>query len=286
MHMRNHYEGTVLDGRSDVGAESSGSPFRVRPLEWKFQGESYFNERTVGTQQAGWNFVAHLRGHLPPAIGGLLWFGVDDATFSVHVPFHGCTTRVPRAFADGTGDALTWSQDSAFWAFNTVANFVYPRWYIASEVMDRAHATEASYFEALKSEEEKAVALYEKEPAKAAELLTSAAEVRSEKLVRDVFAAFGKLMVTYRDGFKVSSLGPNAPNHGGAQGGVVPKVEERGYTTEWYQRIVSDTGNFYKVPDSDSKLNAAKFRALNKGISRTFVLEGASADVANEALVV
>ena len=39
----------------------------------------------------------------------------------------GGTTRVPPAYADGVGDALHYSQDSAFWAFNTVANFLYPR---------------------------------------------------------------------------------------------------------------------------------------------------------------
>ncbi|CAK9025757.1 Peptidyl-prolyl cis-trans isomerase FKBP65 (PPIase FKBP65) (70 kDa peptidyl-prolyl isomerase) (FK506-binding protein 65) (AtFKBP65) (Immunophilin FKBP65) (Peptidyl-prolyl isomerase ROF2) (Protein ROTAMASE FKBP 2) (Rotamase) [Durusdinium trenchii] len=57
---------------------------------------------------------------------GLLWFGVDDASFSVHAPFHGGTTRVPQGYADGFGDALHYSR-SAFWAFNTVANFIYPR---------------------------------------------------------------------------------------------------------------------------------------------------------------
>lgn len=38
----------------------------------------------------------------------------------------GGTTRVPQGYADGFGDALHYSR-SAFWAFNTVANFIYPR---------------------------------------------------------------------------------------------------------------------------------------------------------------
>ncbi|CAJ1404868.1 unnamed protein product [Effrenium voratum] len=126
-HMRNHYEGTVLDSRHDVGAGASGSPFRVRPLVWKAGGSSYVHEREVGTPQAGWNFVAQLRPRLPRAMAGLLWFAPDDATFSVHAPFHGGTTRVPHGYADGTGDALHFSQESAFWAFNSVANFLYPR---------------------------------------------------------------------------------------------------------------------------------------------------------------
>ena len=39
--------------------------------------------------QAGWNFVAQLRPWLLGPMAGLLWFGVDDASFSVHAPFHG-----------------------------------------------------------------------------------------------------------------------------------------------------------------------------------------------------
>lgn len=32
------------------------------------------------------------------------------------------------------------------------------------------------------------------------------------------------VQVGYRDGFRISSQGPEAPDHGGQQGGVVPKA--------------------------------------------------------------
>eukprot|EP00437_Effrenium_voratum_P023432 CAMPEP_0181403726 /NCGR_PEP_ID=MMETSP1110-20121109/3865_1 /TAXON_ID=174948 /ORGANISM="Symbiodinium sp., Strain CCMP421" /LENGTH=212 /DNA_ID=CAMNT_0023526037 /DNA_START=23 /DNA_END=661 /DNA_ORIENTATION=+ len=199
-------------------------------------------------------------------MAGLLWFAPDDATFSVHAPFHGGTTRVPHGYADGTGDALHFSQESAFWAFNSVANFLYPRWFAAAEVMARAKKLEEGFSEQLKVEELAAMALYKKSPEKAIEFMTNRDVARANKLVTDIFALFGQLMVTYRDGFRISSLGPDAPDHGGAQGGVVPKVEEVGYSADWYDRIAKDTGDHYKVPASMTSLDRVKLRALNKGV--------------------
>mmetsp|Transcript_39325 Transcript_39325/g.124828 ORF Transcript_39325/g.124828 Transcript_39325/m.124828 type:complete len:602 (+) Transcript_39325:113-1918(+) len=279
MHMRNHYEGTVLDPSHDVGAQASGSPYRTRPIAWKHGNNSYVNERTVGTQQAGWNFVAQLRGHLPAPIGGLLWFGVDDATFSVHMPFHGGTTRVPKSLADGNGDALNFSYDSAFWAFNTVANFVYPRWYLAPSVIARSHAAEVAFADVVAQEEKPAVEMYEKEPAKAMEYLTDLAERRADEATKSEFQLFGELMVRSRDGFQISSQGPNAPDHGGHQGGIVPKVEEVGYSDSWYARIVQDTKDHYKMADDRTHPDlmahqAMKLRVLAKGT--TSALRGAA----------
>merc|ERR1711918_136153 len=88
----------------------------------------------------------------------------------------------------------------------------------------------------------------------------------SEQLVREEFALFGELMVKYRDGLKVSSQGTDAPTHGGPAGGVVPKVEEVGYTQRWYKTIVDSTGDHYKLPTDRAR---AKLRTLRRGISGT-----------------
>lgn len=265
VHHRNHYEGTKLDPTKDVGAGSSGSPFRNRPLVWKYKNKTYVNERTVGVQQTAWSFAVHLRKHLPGPISGVIWFGVDDTTFSIHTPFHGGATRVPHAYADGNGDALTWS-NSAFWAFNTVANFVYPRWYLAADLIADAHKKEVSFASELAKDEAEAMELYKHNPAKAIELLTAKSEARAEALVKDEWALFGKLMVKNRDGLQVTSAGPHAPDHGGASGGVVPAVKEIGYTDEWKARIIKDTGDHYLKPNESTHpdLKNDKDRTLNK----------------------
>lgn len=270
MYHRNHYEGTDLDPTNDVGAGDSGSAYRARPIVWKYKNKSYVNERTVGTQQTAWSFVVHLRKDLPAPIGGRIWFGVDDATFSVHMPFHGCDTRVPKSLADGNGDALTWSM-SGFWAFNAVANFAYPRWYLVPSLIEQAHAKEVAFTAEVAAEEAKAISLYKDSPTAAIEFLTTAAETRAEKVVKDEWALFGELMVKNRDGLQVSSAGPNAPNHGGYWGGVVPDVKELGYTEEWRARIVKDDGDHLRMTDDKTHpdLQRSKLRALDKSKSAT-----------------
>lgn len=125
---RDHLEGTELDMTKDIGAGPSGLPYRWRPLTWKVDGKTYFHERVTATQQTGFSFVAQMRGWLPNPVGGIFWFGVDDAASTVYVPIYCGITRVPESYAEGNGDMLTYSPSSAFWVFNRVANFAYYRY--------------------------------------------------------------------------------------------------------------------------------------------------------------
>ena len=36
------------------------------------------NERAIATQQTGFVLIAQMRSWLPDAVGGILWFGVDE----------------------------------------------------------------------------------------------------------------------------------------------------------------------------------------------------------------
>ena len=107
--MRDHNDGTKLDMISDVGAGRWKNAFRERPLTWHGPGEGneamYINERTIGTQQTYWHFVVNLRNFLPDHIGGVIWFGVDDVTFSPHIPFYPYAS-IPKAIATGTGKCI------------------------------------------------------------------------------------------------------------------------------------------------------------------------------------
>jgi dipeptidase len=122
---RDHLEGTPLDMSGDPGAGPFGTPYRWRPLTWKYDGKEYFNERVTATQQTGFSFIAQMRSWLPDPVGGIFWFGVDDAATTVYVPMYCGITRVPEVYAEGNGDMLTWSDTSGFWTFNRVAHFAY-----------------------------------------------------------------------------------------------------------------------------------------------------------------
>lgn len=156
--MRNHYEGTALDSRQDVGAGPFHSVFRNPPSMWQSGGHEYVNERHVGVPYAAMHYTAQLRAWLPKPIGGINWFSVDDSSFSVHAPFHGCTTRLPWAFSHKNGGAHSFSFDSAFWVFNMVANFAYYRYdRVAPLVTEKIHDYEERFVEAVAKEDAQAL---------------------------------------------------------------------------------------------------------------------------------
>ncbi|HEY3372049.1 MAG TPA: C69 family dipeptidase [Prolixibacteraceae bacterium] len=126
--MRDHYEGTALDMTKDIGAGAFHLPYRWRPLTFKVDSAEYVNERAISTQQTGFSFVAQSRSWLPNPIGGINWFGVDDTYSTCYVPLYCGMTEVPECFKVGNGDLLTYSETSAFWTFNAVANFAYLRY--------------------------------------------------------------------------------------------------------------------------------------------------------------
>ena len=125
--MRNHYEGTPMDMRRDIGAGAYARPYRWRPMTWEVDSVKYIHERAVATQQTGFWFVAESR-MAAPKLGGVLWFGVDDAATSCLTPVFSCAKAVPECFREGNGDMLTYSPTSAFWLFNRVTNFAYSRY--------------------------------------------------------------------------------------------------------------------------------------------------------------
>lgn len=126
--MRDHYEGTSMDMTKDIGAGPYEWPYRWRPMSFEVDGQKYLHERATATQQTGFSFLAQCRSQYSDPIGGIIWFGVDDASTSVYVPIFCGITAIPEAFKEGNGDMMTYSPTSAFWLFNLVSNWIYTRY--------------------------------------------------------------------------------------------------------------------------------------------------------------
>lgn len=246
-HMRNHYEGTALDSTSDVGAGGYHSTFRPAPSVWESGGHEYVNERPVGVPYSATHFTVQLRGWLPPPIGGINWFSVDDASFSPHAPFHGCTTRVPWAYDNRNGGPTNFTFDAAFWVFNMVANFAYYRYdRFGPLVVARARSCEERFIREVAADEQHALALWSTDPDAAVEYLTAAAERRGNALVKEWLGFFQELFMGFRDG-------------------AVPRGTPRGYSTDWYDRIARETGGRYRVPDGMAReANLRKLRVIDR----------------------
>jgi dipeptidase len=84
----------------------------------------YSFNRNIGYVGTFFHFVAQARSYVPAPAGGVIWFGVDDAALSALTPMYAVTQAAPTTWAYGNGATGTYSQRSAYWAFNMVANYV------------------------------------------------------------------------------------------------------------------------------------------------------------------
>ena len=128
--MRDHYEGTPFDMTTDMSGGPWNSPYRPRPQDYTIDGISYYHERPISTQQSACTVVCQMRGSMPDATGGVLWFGNDDANMVTYTPVYCCATRVPDCYNDPDATDTNFSWNSAFWVCNWVSNMVYPRYSI------------------------------------------------------------------------------------------------------------------------------------------------------------
>ena len=127
--MRDHFEGTPLDMTSDMTAGPWGMPVRPLPMHFKDSDSiPYFRERPIACQQSGFTMTCQMRSWLPNDVGGVTWFNCDDANMVAYVPLYCCITQVPDCFRQENNPRNEFSDKSAFWMNNWVANMVYPRY--------------------------------------------------------------------------------------------------------------------------------------------------------------
>jgi dipeptidase len=247
--MRDHYEGTKMDMTKDIGAGAYKCPYRWRPMNFEYEGEKYIHERATATQQTGFWFIAEGRSWLPNAIGGILWFSVDDASTSCLTPVYCSITEVPEMFAVGNGDLLTYSDKSAFWLFNRVTNFAYSRYNaMSADILKVQHAFENKSEKMIDQIDKKAQSLYTENPEKAISVLTEFSLQRANELFNTWKKLDGYLLVKYMDGnIKKEKDGkfertednyPVSPNQ--------PQLPDF-----WKKIIVEDNGDVLRVPKEE-----------------------------------
>lgn len=244
---RDHLEGTELDMSKDDGAGPNHSPYRWRPLTWKYDGKEYLNERTTATQQTGFSFIAQMRSWLPNPIGGIFWFGVDDAASTVYVPIYCAINHVPESYAERNGDMLTYSPTSAFWIFNRVANFAYLRYDLIIQDIKKVQGELETKFATYSPVVDlAALKLWETNPKAANEFLTDYSVNMANYTVQRWQELSNWLLVKYIDGnIKKEKDGNFIHNPWGYP--VSPS--QPGYPDSWKKNVIEDTGEKFLVPE-------------------------------------
>ena len=236
--MRDHLEGTELDMSKDMGAGPYECPYRWRPMSFKVDGKEYVHERATATQQTGFTFVAQCRSWLPDEIGGILWFGVDDAASSVYFPMYSAATEVPFAFAVGNGSMMEFTNKAAFWVFNQVTNFAYTRYnLIHPEIRAKQVALEKQYVDFVQMIDAGAKEMLAQDKESAIKFITDFSCRTGNHLVDTWRDFYGYLFCKFMDG-NVKTAIPGEKN---------PKVEQPALP-EWYLRmIIEQTGKKLEV---------------------------------------
>ena len=247
--MRDHFEGTAFDFSEDVGAGVSRVPYRWRPMSFELDGKQYMFERSIATQQTGFWYLGQARNWLPDEVGGLLWFGVDDAATSALTPIYTCIDEVPLCFREGNGSMLEYSPTSAFWLFNRVAQFCYLFYDRAQpEVRAAADRYENENVALVAQQDAKALKMLESgNERQAARMLTEFCAKRSQTLFDTWNNLSNYLLVKYMDGnikrqnedgsFQDNGSGKPIPVYP-----LQPKFRER-----WLRAVVKDHGDVIEV---------------------------------------
>jgi len=237
--MRDYYQGTELDMTKDMGSGPYSCIIRWRPLTWKVDGQTYFNERATSTQQTGFSFVAQARSWMPNPIGGIIWFGVDDTYSTVYAPMYSCMTQAPEAYAVGNGSMMEFSDNAAFWAFNQVSNFAYTRYSVMiPEIQKVQRELETDFIANTENTDKKALELYKESPEKAVKFLTGYSVEQGNMVVERWKSLYRYLFTKYMDGNIKTKV----------DGKRDPDVKQPGYSEEWYRKIVNETGDKFKWP--------------------------------------
>ena len=243
--MRDHYENTPLDITNDMGATAFQMPYRLSPLTFEVDGQKYFNERPISTQQSAFTFVAQMRSTMPDAVGGVLWFGTDDANMTVFAPVYCCTNRLPACYTSEVADCVTFSWDSAFWIYNWVADMIRPRYSLMiGDMRKLQNQLEDTYEAAQAGIEQAAMELLAKDEAKGKEFLTNYTCMTAQAAV-DSWKKLGEyLIVKYNDGV-VKKTDKDGKLMRTADGNAI--VVRPGYPKEFLKELVKATGDRYKV---------------------------------------
>lgn len=244
--MRDHYEGTPFALDADMGEGLYQMPYRPTPLTFKVDGKSYFNERPVSTQQSAFTFVAQLRSWLPRQIGGIIWFGNDDANMVPFVPVYCGNTQPPSCFSDPKADDVTFSMNSAFWVCNWVSNMVYPRYAQMFPTLEAERMRFDSIYHANQGvKEAEAMALYNNSPEKAVAYLTNYSNSLGDEFLRSWQQLAFRLIVKFNDMAEKPEVDGKFTR---TKTGLGSTVKRPGYPSRAAKRLVESTGDKLLVP--------------------------------------
>ena len=179
----------VHDGKGGMKKSPLATPFPTRDIRellditWR---------RMVS--RGGYGMVAQLRGWLPPEIGGIYWFYLDNQHVSTYVPIYTGVQDISPSYK--TYDPDRFSEDSARWAIDFVDNLLYLRWQHAMKDLRAVRdPLEEEFFAKTDSIDQEALKLFNKNPELARKYLTDYTRSSMERTVK-MYRELRNLLIT------------------------------------------------------------------------------------------
>ncbi|WLT33470.1 dipeptidase [Geothrix sp. PMB-07] len=233
--MRDHYEGTPYDMTKGADAGPFGSPYRARPMAFKVDAKAYTWERPISTPQTACSYLAECRSWLPDAIGGVLWYGLDDTYTTCYFPLYAGISAVPPSCAGGSLNRFSW--DGAFWVFSLVANYAQLKYsYMVKDIQTVQKDLESRFFRFQPVFEKAVLDLYKKDPQAARQILTDYSVTSGEMVVKRWRQLGESLFARYNDGYVQDAKGHS---------------QELGYPEDWLREVLRTKPTAFKLPDDD-----------------------------------
>ena len=203
-------------------------------------------------------------------MGGILWFGTDDAATSYVTPIYTSISEVPECFREGNGDLLHYSPTASFWINNRVSNACYKMYNImAPHVRKKIDAFETDQMERqTHAVDSAATVLYDQIPVKQRDKMAKRNTQESRKLFEKVtqyvadysvrtaqeqFASWvaleEELLVKFMDGNVKPQNEDGSFQHSEYSEGQPAKVEWPGYTDLWKETVAREAGKVLRVKE-------------------------------------
>ena len=242
--MRDHYEGTPLALTEDLGMGAWEMPYRPTPLSFEVDGQKYFNERPISTQQSACVYVSQMRSWLPNHIGGVTWFANDEANMTVFTPCYCNMTQAPECYDKHTADAFHFSTRSAYWVENWVSNMVYLRYNLLFPELQKVRDRLEADYNSLQTEvEDKAASMSKEEAVK----YLSAYSHRVAGAMMDEWNQLAQLIIVKYNDMAVKRMDESG-QYEKTPGGNPRPVLRPGYPERFKREIIKQTGDRYKLP--------------------------------------
>jgi len=239
MLYRDHYEGTEFDLTKGIAAGPFGNPNRyygpydgqgdVGNPDRKLDGAW---ERPISVSYCGFTTICQGRADLPNAIGGIVWIGLDKPSETLFIPFFIGSQSIPESFSQA--NTAQFSRDSAWWAFNFVANWAELNYQaMHADIALLQDTYELKMLELLPLVQKTALEINQTDKRLTREYLTNFSTQNAEFLVKEWWNFAEQLIVRYDDGMF------NLPGK---------MAQPRGYPKEWL-----DLTNWSQGPTSYEK---------------------------------